>query len=335
MRHLDAKVCHGLYHPFEVMGRQAVNIHVRRRVHKVDRVGNAVFDRKLDTVHVVAHRAIDQARIMDHTLANLRCHIGVVNQILALAWVVADRHNVFLPDTDATYKLIPLDKLLQHHAERAGFVVGADQFVHRVHFIDVFPATAPRILENGGQTHILDNCLPIEWVDEVAQTFADYARNVLFGGQHQCPWRSQPHRRDQAGAEKLIIGAPPKGVVDNVCALQHGIFQIGPVIRHFVADAVDQHRIVARRVHAGAAQFGIFRHHTGVAPVYLFDKGRWKTPFASNNEANLFDITHSSPFCDLRFTIFDLRSYWWTKFFRNYSAGCPSVPPCLNRYVFS
>ena len=298
MRHLDAKVRHRLYHPLEIVRRQAVDIHVWSRVHKVDGIGNAVFDRKFNTVHVVAHRAIDQARIVDYALANLRCHIGVVDQIFALAWVVANRHDIFLADTDTTHKLIPLDELLQHHTEDASFVVGADQFVHRVHFIDVFPATPPRILENCGQTHILDNCLPIEWVDEVAQTFADYARNVLLGRQHQCPWRSQPHRCDQASAEKLIIGAPPKGVVDNVCALQHRIFQISAVIGYFVADAVDEHRIFARLVHPCAAQFGVFCHYPGVAPIYLFDKGRWKTPLPSNNEANLFDIAHSSPFCD-------------------------------------
>ena len=42
--------------PLEVVRRQRVDVHVRRRVHEVDRVGNAVAHRPLDRVHVVAER---------------------------------------------------------------------------------------------------------------------------------------------------------------------------------------------------------------------------------------------------------------------------------------
>ena len=106
---------------------------------------------------------------------------------------------------------------------------------------------------------------------------------------------ANPKRGDQAGAKKLVVGAPPERVIDNIGALEHGVFEIGAIIGDFVADAVNQDGIFARFIHARATQLDIFGHHTSIAAIDLFQKCWRKAPFPPNDETDLFDVAHSSP----------------------------------------
>ena len=115
--------------------------------------------------------------------------------IAPLSGVISDRHDVLLADADATHKLIPLDKFLQHHAKRAGLVIGPDQFFDGVHLVDILPTAAPGIFENRRQPHIVDNDSPIERIDQIAQALADHAFDILFRGQHDGFGRGQPQAR--------------------------------------------------------------------------------------------------------------------------------------------
>ena len=63
MRLLHGQLGDGVDDPVEVRLADRVQVGVRRRVHEVDRVGNAVLDRELDGVEVVAERAAQRARV--------------------------------------------------------------------------------------------------------------------------------------------------------------------------------------------------------------------------------------------------------------------------------
>ena len=59
---LDRELGDGVDDPIEVRLPDRMHIGVRRRVHEVDRVGNAVLDRELHGVEVVAERAAQRPR---------------------------------------------------------------------------------------------------------------------------------------------------------------------------------------------------------------------------------------------------------------------------------
>ncbi len=143
----------------------------------------------------------------------------VLDDVAAILGVILDGHDVRLPDADTAHELVELDELLEDHAERAGLVVGADQLVDGVDLVDILPAAAPRIFQNGRQPGVGDDGVPVQRVVEVAQALADDAFRVRLHGQHDGLGRRNPQARDQARPEKFVVGAPPEGVVDAVGAL--------------------------------------------------------------------------------------------------------------------
>jgi hypothetical protein len=53
-----------------------------------------------------------------------------------------------------------------------------------------------------------------------------------------------PSARERV-AEELVVGAPPERIVDHVRAAEGGCLQVEAVVRHLLADAVDEHAVRA------------------------------------------------------------------------------------------
>ena len=103
------------------VGRERVDVHVRRRVHEVDRVRHAVADRELHRVHVVAERAHERARVAarcaspssgDEVVVRRRCTSRAFGSYFIGSTSCWPRH-------DAADEVVPLDELLHDHREQA------------------------------------------------------------------------------------------------------------------------------------------------------------------------------------------------------------------------
>src|SRR5579864_748490 len=73
------------------------------------------------------------------------------------------------------------------------------------------------------------------------------------------------------------------------------MFQERPVIRHLVRYPIDEHGIVARLVHACAAEFQELRHDAGIAAIDFVDECRRKGPFAADDEPDFLHENSSPP----------------------------------------
>ncbi len=100
-------------------------------------------------------------------------------------------------------------------------------------------------------------------------------QDVGFGAGH-------PQLRGQGSFKIFVIGRPHKRVVDNGRTLQHGILQIRTIVRHFMGNAVNNHRVFTWLIHIRAAQLHILGHDPLLPLVDLFYKSRWKRPFSPN-----------------------------------------------------
>ena len=90
--------------------------------------------------------------------------------------------------------------------------------------------------------------------------------------------------------EIFVVGGPPEWIVDDVGALQHGVFQIAAVVVDFVRDAIDDNAVFGAFVHARAAEFDEFRGDA-IGFAELIDPGderRRKAVFAPAEKTDLF-----------------------------------------------
>ncbi|MBK9124473.1 MAG: hypothetical protein IPM16_15345 [Chloroflexi bacterium] len=76
--------------------------------------------------------------------------------------------------------------------------------------------------------------------------------------------------------------------------LQRRVLEERPVIRHFVADAVDDDAVRHRFVHARPADVHELGDHALVPLVDLFDERGRKRPLAPDKQSNLQRFCHSS-----------------------------------------
>src|SRR5207248_9762243 len=97
-----------------------------RRVQEIDSVEDAVADRELACIHVVAQRLDEGSRVVYSLVAELALDrpVDLVALFERRARVVADREYVLASDADAADVVVPVDELLQDHRLEAGLVVG-------------------------------------------------------------------------------------------------------------------------------------------------------------------------------------------------------------------
>ena len=93
----------------------------------------------------------------------------------------------------------------------------------------------------------------------------------------------------QRVVEKLIVGAPPEGIVDDDGAAEDRVLQPRPVERDVLRDAVDDDAISGRLGHAHRADPDMLGHHPwNGARVDAIHQRRGKRVFHAIKNADLF-----------------------------------------------
>src|ERR1041385_8984762 len=103
------------------------------RIHKVDCVRNPILYRKLDSVDVITESGAQCADVGFNTFGQFwREIIRVMNVLLArevrLARIVSHDHDFLLTYAIASDELLEVNRLLERHAQRSGFVVLGPEF---------------------------------------------------------------------------------------------------------------------------------------------------------------------------------------------------------------
>jgi len=142
-----------------------------------------------------------------------------------------------------------------------------------VEFVHGFPATSGVGFHEQRKTaEVFNDFFPIQRVLHVAEAEGAGIRRHLFGRQQDGFGNRQADFGRQAVVEEFFVCAPPEGIVHDCGAVDGGIFKVGAVKGHVLADAVEQHRIGGRIAlgdffHKGA--FGIHAFHIfGVDALY-------------------------------------------------------------------
>ena len=164
----DGEIGHAFDHPLEVVGRERIDIHVRRRIHEIDRVGNAVADRELDRIHVIAERPHEGLRVSDHARTDFGAQVGMIEDVATFLGIVLGRENLLLTDADAPDELLPPDELLNHHRQQTRVVIVMNELVEGMADVDFFPPASMRVLQHTRQPDVFDDSSPIEWVDKIS-----------------------------------------------------------------------------------------------------------------------------------------------------------------------
>ena len=215
----------------------------------------------------------------------------VLDEVAALLRIVLHRQHVLLAEAQAADELIPLDELLHDHRQQARLVVVVDQLVERAADVHVLPAAAVRVLEDARHADVVDDRLPVERILEVAQALVVLdARDVLLVRQRHRLGAGDAEPRGERRAEELVVGRPHERVVDDRRALQHGVLEVGPVVRHLVRDAIDDHVVRHGLVHRRAAELHELGGHALVAAVDFVDEPRRKRPLAADDQTDLVHV---------------------------------------------
>ena len=140
------------------------------------------------------------------------------------ARVVGHDVDVLLADDVAAEVLLEVDGGLEGHAEVAGLVVGGEELFAVVDVEDVAPAAAVVGLEEGGKFYVVEDGLPVEGELEVAEgLFADL-RWVLFVREEDGAGDGYAEFGGEGVVEKLVVGGPPEGIVDDLRAGEDRVF---------------------------------------------------------------------------------------------------------------
>ncbi len=161
---LDCHVCDVVDNPLEVFFADGDTVRVGRGVHEVDGVGDAVFDRELDRVEVVAEGLAQGQGVALHALDERRVIAGRVLDVALRVrprGVVRHDAHVLLVDDVATEILAELDRRLEHHALAAALVIGVEELVRVVDVGDVAPAAAVMRLEEGREADVVKDAMPV------------------------------------------------------------------------------------------------------------------------------------------------------------------------------
>src|SRR5437879_11240011 len=147
------------------------------------------------------------------------------------------------------------------------------------------PATPEERLQDGGTPDIVQQRVPLNRVFQIAQGLGSDVHVLRVG----LLWQQHRLRDGHAellrrrSVEEFIVGRPPKRIVDDVGALQHGVLQIAAIVGHLMRDAVDNDSVArwfarGRRADTHTFSADAFRSAEIVDPA---DERRGKTVLPS------------------------------------------------------
>ena len=115
------------------------------------------------------------------------------------------------------------------------------------------------------------------------------ARISLLGQQNRFR-DSDAELRGDGIIEELVVGSPPKGIVDDVSSLKNSVFEVAAIIFDLVRDAVNDDAVAGRLAHARAAELCEFSSNAVFFSEFIDanDEGWRKAVFTPAEKANLF-----------------------------------------------
>ncbi len=198
-------------------------------------------------------------------------------------WTFLLAHHV------AAEVLLEVDRLLVHHAQVAGLIVGVEKLFAVVDVVDVAPAAAVHGLEKPMLADVIEHPVPVERKFEVAHGAFVGALGIFLVGQDDRGRNSHTHFLRQRVVEKLVVRRPPEGIVDDDRSIERGVFEKGAVEGDVVGDAVDDDGILRSpvQVHrAGVNEFGL--NAFDMAGVDVLDQCSRKAVLHAEQNADLF-----------------------------------------------
>ena len=168
--------------------------------------------------------------------------------------VVAHDAHVRAADAVAAVVLGELDRLLRHHRERAGPVVGAEERRAVVDLVDVAPAAAVGGLHEDREAEIARRPNP----SRRGTTRFENDSAFVFGGCSLCGSRTvfgtaTPHACAMTLLKNLSSQLHQNGLLTTCDAGGRRLLQVGAVERHLVADPVEDDVVVGGDVLAERA----------------------------------------------------------------------------------
>ena len=156
--------------------------------------------------------------------------------------------------------------------------------------VDIFPAAAGEGFEKSRPADVGENRFPIERVGEVAKGLVARVRRQCVGGQEDGLWHRHADLGRERIVEKLLVGAPPKRIVDHRTAGQRFVLEPGAIERHVLRNTIDHHIVAAGFAlddFVDPDRLG----HDAASPGFLvhpLNKCRWEGVFLAVENADFF-----------------------------------------------
>ena len=163
-----------------------------------------------------------------------------------------------------------------------------EKFLRRVHLVYMFPSPTRIRFEKGRKADVLKDVFPVQRKHQISHRLISSPRRMLVVRQQNRRRNRHSYLAGQRVIKKLVICTPPEWIVNHDGPAQHGIFQIRPIKRNILRDAVNDHAISAGLRHLYSAQL----HELSLHPINLHavdavHQSRWKGILHPKNNPNL------------------------------------------------
>src|SRR5919109_3285123 len=115
--------------------------------------------------------------------------------------------------------------------------------------------------------------MPVQGKNQVSQALVvDNTWYIFFVWQHNSFRARDAELRGKGCLEEFVVRCPHKGIIDYCHTLEDSILEVYPVIWHLLRNAVNNHCVGTRFIHACATQLSELGDNAFVAAVNFFHK---------------------------------------------------------------
>src|SRR5580692_6224770 len=184
---------------------------------------------------------------------------------------------------------------LQCHAEVSRLIVGVEKLFRRVDLVNVFPAAAVEGLEECRESNVAEDAVPGHGELQVAHGAVAGASRMLLVRYEHSRWNGHTQLLAERVVEKLVVGAPPEGIVDNVSAAERRILQVAAIERDVVRDAINDDVVRRGLSHADFANDSQFSLNARLAHGvdFFHQRGRERRLHAKDDSNFLHSGSYS------------------------------------------
>src|SRR5688572_18069046 len=169
-------------YPIKILLPDGATVSVRRAVHKIDGVGGAAPDSKLDRIHVVSQRAAQRQGIFVHPLfepGGSRWRIRNITEVMGLSRIIGHDAHARAAKHITTVVLREIYRFLRHHAQVPGPIVSAEERLQVFAAIDILPTPAIGRLEKDWKAQVGKHLIPVHET-KIAERCGLRVRRVLL-----------------------------------------------------------------------------------------------------------------------------------------------------------